>query len=186
MTASPGPENGAATGVRIPTLTTERLTLRAPGPKDFEPVAAFYASERAAMVGGPFDRPSAWLRFASLVGHWHLRGFGRWIVAARGGGEPLGIVGLHFPETWPEREIAWTLFAGAEGRGIAHEAARAARDHAYRALGWRAAVSLIKAGNARSEALARRLGAHREGDWEHPTAGFLGVWRHPGPEADAP
>ena len=178
------------TAIVIPTLTTERLTLRAPGPEDFEPFAAFYASERAAMVGGPSDRPSAWFRFASLVGHWHLRGFGRWIVAARGSGEPLGIplgiVGLHFPETWPEREIAWILFEGAEGRGIAQEAARAARDHAYRVLGWRTAVSLIKAGNARSEALARCLGAHHEGVWEHPTAGPLGIWRHPGPEASAP
>ena len=32
---------------------------------------------------------------------------------------PLGVVGLMFPEGWPEPEIAWSLFDAAEGRGIA-------------------------------------------------------------------
>lgn len=170
----------------IPTLTTERLLLRAPGPEDFEAFAAFYASERASMVGGPLNRHDAWRALAGLIGHWRLRGFGRWTVTARDTGEPLGVIGLHFPESWPEREIAWIVFEAAEGRGIAQEAAQAAREHAYGTLGWTTAISLIDARNARSQALAQRLGARHERDWEHPTAGPLGVWRHPGPEALAP
>jgi ribosomal-protein-alanine N-acetyltransferase len=42
-------------------------------------------------------------------------------------------------------------------------------------------VSLIDARNARSAALAERLGATREGVFHHPTLGAMDVWRHPGP-----
>ena len=111
------------TSICIPTLTTERLTLRAPGPEDFEAFAAFYASERASMVGGPEDRRDAWRRFAAILGHWHLRGYGFWTVADAHA--PLGLVGLWYPEGWPEPEIGWMLFEG-EGCGIAREAAEAA------------------------------------------------------------
>ena len=72
------------------------------------------------------------------------------------GHAPLGLVGLWFPEGWHEPEIGWILFEGAEGRGIAREAAEAARAHAYGTLGWTTAVSVIHPGNARSIALADR------------------------------
>ena len=167
----------------IPTLVTERLTLRAPRPEDFEPFAAFYASERSGMVGGPLDRIEAWRSFAAIVGHWPLRGFGRWTVADVTTGEPLGVVGLLHPEGWPEPEIGWILFERAEGRGIAHEAASAARAHAYGTLGWTTAISLIDPRNARSIALAQRLGATREGHFHHPKRGPVPIWRHPDPAA---
>jgi RimJ/RimL family protein N-acetyltransferase len=167
--------------VRIPTLQTERLTLRAPGPQDFEPFAAFYASERASMVGGPEDRMSSWRRFAAVIGHWHLRGYGFWTVEEAG--TVRGLVGLWYPEGWPEPEIGWMLFDGAEGRGVAHEAALAARAHAYGALGWTTAISTIRPENARSIALAGRMGAVRDGDFDHPKVGTVGIWRHPGPDA---
>ena len=93
------------------------------------------------------------------------------------------MVGLFYPEGWPEPEIAWTVFDGAEGRGIAFESATAARDHAYTALGWTTAVSLIAPDNPRSIALARRLGAVHDGDYPHPDHGTLQIYRHPAPEA---
>ena len=174
--------------IEIPTLTTERLTLRAPSPSDFEPVAAFYASERSSMVGGPRDPIEAWRTLAGVVGHWHLRGFGRWTVVEDGA--PMGIVGLRWPEDWPEDwpepEVGWLLFEGAEGRGVAREAAEAARAYAYHRQGWRTLISLIDPINARSVALAERMGARREADFAHPTFGALGVWRHPGPAAAGP
>ena len=167
----------------IPTLHTERLTLRAPGPEDFEPYAAFYASDRAAMVGGPLERHEAWRGLAGLIGHWTLRGYGRWSVRDRATGEPLGTVGLHFPEGWPEPEVGWIVYEAAEGRGIAHEAALAARAHAYGTLGWRTAISTIDPRNARSIALAERMGARRDGAFEHPKHGTVPIWRHPRPDA---
>ena len=43
-----------------PTLHTERLTLRMPRLADFEPRAAFYASDRSVYEGGPKPRAAAW------------------------------------------------------------------------------------------------------------------------------
>ena len=83
------------------------------------------------MLGGPFTRIQSFETLSALVGHWHLRGFGRWIVADAATGAALGVVGPFYPEGWPEPEIAWSLFDGAEGRGIAFEAASAARDCAF-------------------------------------------------------
>ena len=120
--------------VVIPTLHTRRLTLRAPLASDFEAYAAFRASPRTALMGGPYDRSDAFHQFCALWGHWQARGFGRWMIADRDSDDPLGVVGLFHPEDWPEPEIAWSLFDKAEGQGIAFEAALAARDFAYREL----------------------------------------------------
>jgi ribosomal-protein-alanine N-acetyltransferase len=171
------------TVIRIPSLRTDRLVLRAPRPEDFEAYAAFRASERARVLGGPFTRIQSFEQLAGIVGHWQLRGFGRWIVADRATGEALGIVGLFYPEGWPEPEIAWSVFEAAEGRGIAFEAATAARDYAYRVLGWSTVVSLIAPDNHRSVALALRLGAAPDGVYPHAVHGDLDIYRHPAPKA---
>ena len=171
------------TTIHIPTLETERLRLRAPMQSDFEAYATFRASERARILGGPNDRTEAFHMFCGLVGHWHLRGYGRWIVADRVTDEPLGVVGLFYPEDWPEPEIGWSVFENAEGRGIAYEAAVASRKYAYETLGWNNAVSLIAPGNTRSEALAERMGARIDGQVPNPLYGVMNMWRHLGPEA---
>ncbi|MCB1351040.1 MAG: N-acetyltransferase, partial [Maritimibacter sp.] len=62
--------------VAIPTLTTERLTLRAPKIADFEHWAAFFASERSAHERGPLPRRQAWSTWAADVANWTLRGYG--------------------------------------------------------------------------------------------------------------
>lgn len=170
----------------IPTIQTERLTLRAPRLDDFETYAAFGTTERTAGIGGPFDRSAAFNKLCAIAGHWILRGFGRWLVADRETDEALGIVGLFHPDDWPEPEIAWTVFAAAEGRGIAHEAACASRAYAYETLGWSRLVSLTLPDNSRSIALAKRMGASYEGDFVHPEFGPLNVWRHLPPEECAP
>ena len=116
---------------QIPEIETERLRMRLPMASDLPTVAAFRASERSRGVGGPFDESSVLNYMATVVGQWHLRGYGRWIVAEKKTDEPLGLVGIYHPGDWPEAEIGWTLFEGGEGRGIAYEAAMATRDYAY-------------------------------------------------------
>ncbi|WP_209313560.1 GNAT family N-acetyltransferase [Jannaschia formosa] len=168
----------------ISVLTTERLTMRAPRLDDFEALAAFYASPRSRFVGGPLTRELAWRALAQEAGHWQLRGYGRWLVEAAG--TPVGLVGLWFPEGFPERELGWDLFDGQEGKGYATEAARAARRHAYETLGWTTLISLIADGNAASEGVARRLGARPDGRFTHARFGAATVWRHPAPSERAP
>ncbi len=169
----------------IPVLETERLTLRAPSIADFEAEAEFYATERSKGVGGPLPRDHVWRGFASLIGHWIIRGYGYWGVEEKATGAYCGHVGLWYPEGWPEPEIGWTLMGNAEGRGIAREAAIAARRFAFDTLGWTTAISLIAHDNLRSQVLAERLGAVRENDYEHPSYGSMRIYRHPAPEAIA-
>lgn len=173
----------AVTTFEIPTFETERLRLRAPRMSDFETYAEFRGSERSKGVGGPYSRAQAFNSLTDMIGHWHLRGYGRWIVADKETDAPLGAVGLMYPEDWPEPEIAWTVFEGAEGKGIAHEAALFSRSYAYDVLGWTTVISCTVPDNTRSQALAKRMGATHEYDYKHPNIGPLYVWRHLGPEA---
>lgn len=167
----------------IPALTTERLTLRAPDIGDFEAFAQFRNSDRAKFVGGPYSRAQAFDQLAEVIGHWVLRGYGRWMVADKQTDQPLGIVGLFYPDDWPEPEISWSVFEAGEGKGIAYEAAIASRAYAYDTLGWRTAISCIDSENTRSVALGKRMGAVYESDFDHPTLGAMKVWRHPAPES---
>lgn len=170
------------TRLHIPTLLTERFCLRAPVASDLPAYTEFCGSARASFVGGPYTEWQAHERLAAIVGHWQLHGFGRWLVADRATDEPLGIVGLMHPPDWPEPEIAWSVFRAAEGRGVAHEAAARARAYAYDTLGWTRVISCTAPGNTRSIALARRMGAVHETDFDHPEIGPLQIWRHLSPK----
>lgn len=148
-----------------PVLATERLILRAPVAADWPLWRDFSFSDRARYIrpAGEFTEGTCWRAFGHVIGHWVLRGWGMFVFTLRGEDRALGMAGPWFPEGWPEREIGWTIWAPeVEGRGIAREAASAARDHAFTALGWDGAVSYIDPANARSIALAERLGATRD------------------------
>ncbi|MDJ1015405.1 MAG: GNAT family N-acetyltransferase [Paracoccaceae bacterium] len=168
-----------------PVIETERLTLRAPRMGDYPAWEAFFASDRARFIGGPGETRTAWRGFAHVVGMWALKGCGSFVFTRKRDDTPLGMAGPWVPEDWPEREIGWTVWdADAEGKGYAFEAAAAARDHAFRDLGWSTAVSYITAGNDRSVALAERLGARLDASAEAPgdDSEQVLVYRHPAPE----
>ena len=105
------------------------------------------------------------------------------VFADRRTGAALGMAGPWFPEGWPERELGWSVWQGAaEGKGYAFEAASTARDFAFGALGWDTAVSYVAADNARSAALAERLGAVHDPGAAHPVSDKpMRVYRHPNP-----
>lgn len=165
-----------------PVLTTDRLILRKPGGRDTDTVLAFFQSDRAEYVGGPYTLGRAWRHFASEVGHWDLLGFGMWAITLKGDDRILGLAGPWCPADWPEPEIGWLVFDGVEGKGIAFEAAQATLAHAFGTLGWTTAVSYIDHDNARSIALAKRLGAVLDPDAPQPKADYdCLVFRHPTP-----
>jgi len=165
--------------VTIPVLETERLRLRAPQESDLPAVMDFMASERARFVGGPLPRQQGFKSFTSMLGHWMLRGYGFWMVADRRDDTPLGRVGFLFGEGWHEPELGWQLFEGVEGRGIAFEAACAARAYGAAKLGLDGVISYTDPANARSIALARRLGCTHERDVTFMGHDGIGIWRHP-------
>ncbi|MDP3897367.1 MAG: GNAT family N-acetyltransferase [Mesorhizobium sp.] len=166
----------------IPTLETDRLILRAMKSDDFEPFAAFYASEAARFVGGPEDRVASWRRMAAYAGCWTLRGYGKFVAEEKATGAPVGIFGPSYPEGWPEPEIGWTVLPRFEGRGYAIEAAARTISFAYDELGWTTVMSAIFPGNERSVRLAGRLGAQHEGSIEVRPYGALEIYRHLPPD----
>ncbi len=160
----------------IPEIVTPRLRLRAPVVEDFATYADIVLGPRGTHLAIS-TRPDAWLDFAQMVAGWVLRGHGVWTVEPRDGGAPLGFVLLGFDQEDPEPELGYLFTAEAEGRGIASEAAIAARDFAFDELGWTTLTSFVSAGNARSAALAERLGARLDGRVAEPDGEAL-VYRY--------
>lgn len=163
----------------IPVIHTARLILRGPENRDFAAFRAFRLSGRTPKLVEVETEALSWTLFSSFAGHWALRGFGRFIIEDRATGRAVGHAGALFPEGWQERELTWSIWdPELEGKGLAHEAALAARDHMARDLGWTTVASFIDPENARSIALAQRLGAVLE-RIDPGTIKPFGVWRHP-------
>lgn len=143
------------------TITTDRLVLRLPAADDVEAYAAMVADpEVNRYVGGSaLARPeNAFRSLGWLIGHWHLRGYGPWLVTERTTDALVGRVGGYFPLDWPAPEIAWTLARPFWSKGYAREAALAARAAVLTHLAPERLVSLVATENERSANLARRLG----------------------------
>jgi len=139
-----------------PTLTTDRLTLRAHTRDDFDAYAGLMGSEDARHMGGPYSRRVAWSIFANDNVGWLLYGYGTWAVDLDG--DFVGQVGAQWPERYPEPEFGWMLMPEARGQGFATEAARAAMGWIFGNSDRNTLVSYIDPDNADSIAVATRLG----------------------------
>ena len=117
----------------VPTIDTERLTLRGWRESDLDAYAAMMADpEVMRFLGGASSRGDAWRGMATLIGHWALRGFGLWAVERKSDGALIGRVGIQYPEGWPSTEVAWTLARPYWGQGYATEAAQASLDYGFK------------------------------------------------------
>jgi len=148
---------------RCPTIETERLTLRPFGEDDLDEYTAMLQSaEVRASLHLPDDvgREQAWSAMAAWLGQWELRGTGNWAVVERSTGAFLGRAGMHLPERddWPGIEIGWAFHPRAWGKGYATEAGTASVEYAFAHHDVDALYSLILPENARSQAVAERLG----------------------------
>ncbi|MDT1061709.1 GNAT family N-acetyltransferase [Paracoccus sp. CPCC 101403] len=150
--------------VDVPVIETDRLILRAPRFTDLEAITAFGLSERSHFVGGPVPPWQSWSILTGMIGHWIIRGYGWWMIEDKATGQAAGRTGIGHNIDWPEPELGWHLYDGFEGKGIAYEAALAAREHAYGAMGLGPLISLIAHGNLRSRRLAERMGAAPESE----------------------
>jgi RimJ/RimL family protein N-acetyltransferase len=144
----------------VPILTTDRLLLRPLEESDLDAYAAMVADPEVVRYLGaePLTRDEAWRQMALFLGHERLRGWSNNAVVERGTDRLLGRCGLWRPEGWPGLEGGWVMARDAWGRGYATEAAVAWRDWAFHELGADELISVIHADNARSAAVARRIG----------------------------
>jgi RimJ/RimL family protein N-acetyltransferase len=166
----------------IPILETKRLILRGPEPEDYPDFKSTFTSYRARFMGGPLNPYESWMLYAAEIGHWHIRGFGMWMIHDKVTDETYGMAGGWKPAKWPEAEIAWVIWPSASGNGIALEATHAARKYLYRSGGWTTAVSYIDPKNLDSIRLAERLGAKKDADAASVDGNDV-VYRHPSPVA---
>lgn len=177
--SGPAADFGAGLSARLPRLETPRTVLRAPRLADAPAWIAILVPDTEGHLGGPHDEASAFTEFAAAAGLWLLRGHGLWTVADRDESRVLGFVLIGFEPGDRAPELGWLFLPEARGRGLASEAAAAARDHALRVLGLPELVSYVAPTNAASRNPARRLGAVFAGLMPDPDPeGAVEVWRH--------
>jgi len=118
-------------------------------------------------------------RIGHLFGGTRLDGERSGVVLAiedRTDGTVIGdLVLFHLDRDAGAAEIGWVVAPAASGRGLATEAVRALIDIAFGVYGLRRLVARIDADNARSLALAERVGMRREAHLVE-NAWFKGRW----------
>jgi RimJ/RimL family protein N-acetyltransferase len=157
------------TTFEIPTVTTDRLRLRAFQAGDLDAYSAMQANPevmRYLVTGRTSTRPEVWRTMATSLGSWALRGYGMWACEKLGERVFVGSVGIFEPLDWPEPELAYSLDRPFWGQGFATEAARAARNWLFANFPLARAASFIRPDNLASRRVAERLGALQERTFE--------------------
>ncbi|MFT4742717.1 MAG: RimJ/RimL family protein N-acetyltransferase [Yoonia sp.] len=161
-----------------PIITTKRLTLRGPVASDLAPQTDFIVnSARMEFLGGNGSAQDAWFAFLTGIGHWHMHGYGFFMIVDTATNTPVGRMGILNHVGWPEPELAYHMFDNGEGHGYAFEAGLAVRQWAGETLGLGPLVSIISPTNTRSIALAKRLGAVSERETTHDNEPAI-IFRH--------
>jgi RimJ/RimL family protein N-acetyltransferase len=143
-------------------LRTERLRLTPFSPRDGEALAAINADPQVTRYLSQLDHAGSLHQAARFAAHWDEHGFGLWALRRHDDERLLGFTGLSipfgFPAVLPAVEVGWRLARDAWGHGYATEAGRVALRHGFADLGLDEVISLVHAENARSLAVAGRLG----------------------------
>jgi ribosomal-protein-alanine N-acetyltransferase len=153
--------------VAVPPLRTERLELRPLDPvADAAAMASLWADpdygtyllEPAPADPDEMSRRLAWVDDEPP-------GLGGWVTLTR---EDAAVVGRMSLRRWPHDpagppELGWYIAPRLWGRGLASEAMTAVLAHARDTLGLAQVVAIVREDNARSAALARRLGGRETG-----------------------
>jgi RimJ/RimL family protein N-acetyltransferase len=158
-----------------PQLQTARLLLRRWRERDLEPFAQLNADpEVMEHFPATLSRGQSDELVARIERGFERDGFGFWAVELREERSLAGFVGLGFVRDRmpfaPAVEIGWRLGREHWGKGIASEAALAARDHGFQTAGLVQIVAYTTARNERSRRVMTRIGMHHDpsGDFVHP------------------
>jgi len=142
-------------------LETERLGLRELTPDDLDDLFQILGDrETMRFYPEPMTRQGTlgWIQWCtcSYVDH----GFGLWALILRETGEFVGDCGLTVQEVDEERlvEVGYHVKKSHWRRGLATEAARACRDHAFDVVGVQRLIALVRVENEPSAGVAGNLG----------------------------
>jgi RimJ/RimL family protein N-acetyltransferase len=162
-------------------LRTERLLLRRWRASDEAAMAAINRDpEVARHLNRPVDEASVAAFFGLMTSHWDTHGFGPWAVEHEGrfaGFAGLAYVPPFLAAAGEAPELGWRLDPAVWGRGLATEAAIAARDDALFRLGLPGLISIIHPENVRSQRVATKIGMRRARQIANPVLGIdVDVW----------
>ena len=152
-----------------PVIETGRLRLRQWCGADVAPNTAMLSDPGTARFitvdGKPVTSELAgWRNAAVMSGHWALHGAGMFVVEEKKTGRFAGRVGPWFPPGWPGFEVGWGIASAFRGKGYAVEAARASIDWCFATFELDQILHCIDCENTASQAVARRLGAEKQGE----------------------
>ena len=150
----------------IPSLQTERLTLRAHRAGDFPDCYAMWSDAAVTRhIGGkPSSEQQTWMRMLTYIGHWELSGFGYWAIEETATGRFVGDIGFADFRRGKSAamsnvpEMGWALGPAFHGRGFATEAGLAAVAWADAHFESPRTVCLIDCENAASVRVAQKCG----------------------------
>ncbi len=166
-------------------FTTDRLRAREMDNFDLAFIAAMLGDARVMhFYPKVLDRDESLAWIARQRQRYRDDGHGLWLLEARATGEPVGQCGVTMQDVDGVREVevGYLLHADHWKRGLATEAAQAARDWARERYPDRRIISLVRPENVASCAVAERNGMTVAGEtmragWRHviyatmPTAG---------------
>jgi RimJ/RimL family protein N-acetyltransferase len=139
-------------------LETDRLLLRPIGATDLDDFTALHSDPEVTRFLTPLDREAAAERIRADEAEWRERGHGIFAVLERESGDFVGRMGIKYWPQFEETELGWGLRPQHWGQGFATEAARACSEWGFANLDVPYLTAMIHPGNARSIAVAERLG----------------------------
>ncbi|MGI9284223.1 MAG: GNAT family N-acetyltransferase [Pseudomonadales bacterium] len=165
---------------QVPTkIETERTLLRQPYGNDWVALHKYYSDAKATRytVGKPLSEGESWRTVASMIGHWHIHGYGPYVIEEKQSQTVIGVTGFWYPGDWPEPEIKWGLVRDYWGKGYASEAARSVLFAADKSIPEISLISLIHSENLPSIKLALALEAVFEKEITFRASQFH-IYRH--------
>lgn len=141
---------------------TSRLILRELTLEDVDALHAIMGDPQimAFSLYGTRTREEVHGIIETQLSEYQQRGYGNWAVVEKDSNQFVGFCGLR-PQTVEgetQAEIAYRFNKAWHGKGLATEAARAVRDHAFQALGMDKVISIIEPQNIPSIRVAEKNG----------------------------
>jgi RimJ/RimL family protein N-acetyltransferase len=146
-------------------VSADRLRLREFRQDDLDDLAAMVADpDQMTFYERPKSREEASGWLARDLAFYEENGFGFWVIELLATSEFAGYCGIRPLELdgASEIEIGWHVKKTFWNRGVATEAAVAARDLAFGSFGASRLVALIPPDHVASRRVAEKIGMHRE------------------------
>lgn len=154
----------------IPTIHTDRLTLRPFTLEDIEPLYRIL-SEPNILQYFPRPDPPDIKRVENIItyhlDHWEKYNLGWWAVVPNGQAALIGWNGLQFLTEGGETEVGYLLSKPFWGSGYATEGARAALKYGFEKLNLQEIIGLTHPKNTASQNVLKKCGLHYTGQKEY-------------------